>query len=531
LARVVLWFAALCASSPIVAAPIVFTPTGITPANGWYRPDIQASYPQVDWQTLDVLCLPPGQYKFINIGNLPVRSAERPLRISNCGGQVRVGGLGHYYLFVLGGGAHWSLTGRHDAALGIGDAAFPGHAGGAYAHSQGRYGILIDDGRLDEGPSGIAVGGGATDYEIEYVEVRRVGFAGMLLKTDNNGAATMANVRIHDTYVHDTGSEGLYMGSTQAQPQHRISGLSFYNNRFVRTGTEIFQLGHVGGDSEVHHNVFFLGALDWKGPFQAFQDNATQHAPREGSYRFHHNIVIGGAGSWMNLIAIDHGGDTQPAGSIVEFSDNYFSHSRSLGIYLARFTDDVRTVRIARNWFSRIEFQIDEVDPAAPDYQQIIRLGSGGTANSNPIQILDNRYQGAQSFISNWSMPNQTVGNVSASGNQAASIPALVFANSGLPSDFDYFRIEIWTDVDDDGDPVSYLQGGIVSVDGDLYECLPAGGCNPAQLPGSTPAAWTPRAPMADDLRLAPDSPIQGIGLLDNALLLQIFDNGFEAVP
>jgi hypothetical protein len=79
---------------------------------------------------------------------------------------VRVGGLGHYYLLKLAGGSNWVLTGRYDPVSLTGDAAYPGHRGGAFANSQGRYGIGIDDEFALSGNSGLAIGGGATAFEL-----------------------------------------------------------------------------------------------------------------------------------------------------------------------------------------------------------------------------------------------------------------------------------------------------------------------------------------------------------------------------
>ena len=508
----------------------VFTISDANPANGLYRPDVQASYPEVDWQQLDVLCLPAAQYKFIRLGNLPDRTAQAPLTITNCGGQVHVGGLDHYYLFALGGGSHWRLTGEYSASNGTGDSAFTGHAGGAYANSQGTYGILIDDFTTAEGnPSGLAVGGGATDFEIDFVEIRRVGFAGMLLKTDNDETATMNNVRIHDTYVHDTGSEGIYMGSTQGPPQHTITNLKFYNNRVVRTGTEIFQLGQIGDGSEVHHNVFLLGALDWKNPFQNFQNNGTQLGPRTGSFSFHHNIVIGAASSWINFLGANISGDTQPPDALVEIADNYYSHSRHFGAYVARVTQPGMTVRFARNQFRGLDYQLNEVSGSPGDYNQFFRLGSGGVANTSPIEFIDNRYDGSQNFISNWSDPNQSMGTISGSGNVSSTIAVPLFEASGFADDFDWFRVELWTDVDSEGDPVSYEEGDVVvSIGGEFYECVQNSGCGPGLDPenAANSGVWNGMMPPADDLRLRSDSPIKGVGLLDQTG--DIFRNGFE---
>lgn len=508
-----------------------FTLPVTNPANGAYYPDIQSSFPAVDWTTLDRLYLPAGHYKFLRIGNLPQRSAERPLIITNRGGQVRIGGLGHYYLFPLGGGSHWRLTGAYDEAAQIGHPDFPGHAGGHYATSRGRYGILVDDGRIedengdDTGLTGLSVGGGATDFEIDFVEVTRVGFAGIMLKSDNSGSAHMRNVSVHDTYVHDTGSEGFYIGSTQAQPQHRIEGLQLYNNRVARAGTELFQLGQVGGGSDIHHNVFFLGALDWKSPFQAFQDNAVQLSPRQGSLRFRNNIVIGGAGSMLNMHGANVAGDVHAAGDLVEFSDNYFSHSRHFGPYLGRLNDGVTRYRFARNRFTDVVFAYDELDPDAVDYDQIFRLGSGGAANTSPIEIVDNQWDGPQRFINNWTDPNQTVGTVSASGNVHAPVPDVAFVDSGVPADFDYFLIEQWGDTTPGGAPIVYQPGDYATYQGVLYRNI-AAQAGDGERPDLTPATWQALPLPPDDLRLAADSPVRGVGLLDSGA--DVFANGFE---
>ena len=183
--------------------------------NQLYLIDIQNSYPNVDWSTLDRLYIDAGQYKFIRIGNLPNRNASRPLIITNINGQVRVGGLDHYYLMSISGGTNWILTGKYDPISMTGDSNFTGHGhggGGDYASSQGTYGIYVDDEfrTFGTGNSGIGINSKVpalnntnynqihksqlsstvpypitSDFEISFVEVTKVGFAGMTIKTDN----------------------------------------------------------------------------------------------------------------------------------------------------------------------------------------------------------------------------------------------------------------------------------------------------------------------------------------------------------
>ena len=263
-------------------------------ANGeLYVPDVQERFPSVDWSTLDRLYVAAGHYTLINLGNLPQRAASRPLVITNSGGQVVMRprpGSTQGYLWSMGGGAHWVLTGRYDPESGTGHADFPGHRCGAYASSRERYGFLSDDAFLSEGHMGLGIGG-AHSFEVEFIEITRAGFAGLRINRSGSGGTVppLNDIRLHDLYIHDTASEGIYFGSTQGAPTPLGSGLKVYNNRLVRTGTEALQLQNLGDGVEVHHNVIAYGALDWRDAFQQDQDHNAQAQVRGGHIRFHHN--------------------------------------------------------------------------------------------------------------------------------------------------------------------------------------------------------------------------------------------------
>ena len=485
------------------------------PGEGIYRPDVQASFPGVDWQTLDRLYIPAGHFNFINLGNLPVRTADHPLIISNTGGQVRVGGLGHYYNFAIGGGAHWKLTGRYDAAAATGHSSLPGHDAG-YAHSRDTYGLLVDDAFEPDSNSCLGVGGGATDFEIEFVELRACDFAGMLIKTDDAGDATMANVRIHDNYIHDTASEGIYIGSTQGGPQHTFTDLKLYNNRVIRTGTEMLQLGQLGDGCEIYNNVFLFGAIAWKNPFQNFQDSATQNAGRFGNISMHHNIVIGGASNLLIFFGQDRAGDPHLASDVQSVDHNYFSHGRNLGVYVHEAGDAVSTYRFANNAFRELRFQYDEINSSSTDPNAIFRVFN----TINPIEIMNNQWDGPETFVA------ATGGaQVTESGNVNTTIPPVVFVDSGFPADFDYLKLELWTDDTLAGNPVTYQVDDHVMHEGILYRALSV---NTNQVPPSNPGIWELQPTPADDVRLKLVSPFQGYGLLDNPANMAIFADGFE---
>ena len=116
-------------------------------------PTLTKTFPDVDFASLDRLYIPAGRYRTIQLGGLPTRTPERPLVITNLGGQVKVGGDAANFVFVINGGSNWVLTGRYDPLSKTGDSAFRGHADGAYAHSQGSYGIVSpEDPKADVTP-------------------------------------------------------------------------------------------------------------------------------------------------------------------------------------------------------------------------------------------------------------------------------------------------------------------------------------------------------------------------------------------
>jgi hypothetical protein len=501
------------ACNPVFGVPLTsFTVPENQNGQGFYYQDIQASFPDVAWDTIDRLYIPAGHYKYLSINNLPDRSPDHPLVITNEGGQVWVGALTFYHLFSLGGGSNWILTGRWDPVSETGHHDFPGHDGNVYANTAGTYGFMVDDQFIGNGPgheaiSGFSVGGGATDFEIEFVEITRVGFAGMVLKSDDEGDATMENVKIHDLYIHDTGSEGFYIGSTQSQPQHKIMGLQLYNNRVLRAGTELVQIGQIGGGSVIHHNVFMLGGLDWKDPFQPWQDNASPLGPREGNVTVHHNVYIGGAELMVNMHPVEWAGDVHSDGDLVHYHDNYFSNGRNaVGAYIGRVANGMTTYRFEDNIFREMVFSYDEISPGKAPPSYFFGVFHDQT---NAIEILGNTWDSQSPLI-------KPAANVVNQGNINATTEPIEFVDSGFPADFDYFLVEMWAETSsaNANAEVVYHEGDYVLWKGELYRCI-APGDHTGRLPPDHPETWQLMAAPADDVRLSPSSPYQGFGLVD----------------
>lgn len=493
---------------------------------GLYLIDIQASYPTVDWDTLDRVYLEAGDYKFLRIGNLPARSPDRPLIITNIHGQVRVGGQGHYYLLVLSGGSNWILTGKYDPISLTGDAAYPGHRGNQYANTRGTYGILVDDDfhLFGTGNSGVSVGSKVpdgivnpptSDFEISFVEIREVGFAGMTIKTDDDGSLPMNNVYIHDNYIHDIGSEGLYIGSTQPAPQHSFNNLHIENNRVLRTGTEALQVGQLGDGCEINNNVFALASIDWKDAFQAFQDSTSQMSVRYGRSSIHHNVFIGAANSLISFFGMESG-DVHSPGDGMAIHDNFYSSYRFLGAFMGGDADGVSAYQLERNTFRQFDFQRDEIYAGSVHPGHLIRVHANQT---NAIELTDNVFDEPSLDLVNGlaGALEGTEGNIVASGNRRETVAPVTFNDfMGLPAEVDYLRIERWTATSGRaGDaPTEYDDGDYVMHRGNLYLCIEAG-THSGKDPTLHPATWQLLPLPGDDVRLAPGSAHAGVGLLD----------------
>jgi hypothetical protein len=469
-----------------------------------YHPDLVADFPDVDFETLERLYILAGKYKTILLGKLPERTPARRLVITNLGGQVQVGGQAANYVFSLGGGKNWVLTGRYDPASKTGHADFRGHAEGAYAHSQGTYGFLIDDAFSKEGLSGLSIGAKASDFELDCFEVARAEFAGIVAKTDDDGSALMRNVEVHDLYVHDTGSEGIYFGSTQKQPQHAFENLRIYDNRFLRTGTEALQVGQQGDGCEVHHNVLGPGAVRWRSAFARYQDGNVQYGQRYGSGRFHHNIVIGTGDLFVELFPTPVEGDARAAGDSVAFTDNYFSDTSSGGVY-THADDTGVSIQFERNAFRGFNFDYDSVYPDAEPPLQVFGVGSN---SPNPHLLQDNLFEAEFPFIL-YEFPSVTHSN-----NLSRVVEAVKFRDFMLSEvDENVRRLEWWTDVatlSPDRRAVTYQTGAVVVHQGVLYRALSE---NSGKPPDQNPELWQELPPPADDVRLAVDSPHAGLGV------------------
>jgi hypothetical protein len=163
----------------------------------------------------DVVCVEAGQREYLTLRAI-VGTEAAPVTIKNCGGKVEIANADRGYGLLIEASSFFHLTGTGD----------PAH----------EYGFDVSATRTgpDYSASGVPIGDLSTAYEIDHVEVHHTGFAGFLLKTGSrcDGSANLGNfvqknTRVHHTFVHDTGGEGFYVGSTGGRLRRRGSrGLS-----------------------------------------------------------------------------------------------------------------------------------------------------------------------------------------------------------------------------------------------------------------------------------------------------------------
>jgi hypothetical protein len=471
---------------------------------GIYHPDVQASFPEVDWSTLDRLYVPAGQYTSMNLGNLPERTADRPLVITNMGGQVRIGpnDPDGNYLWVMSGGSNWILTGRWDPDSGTGDESAPGHRCGDYAGSRGHYGFWSDDAFAQREflHMGIAVGN-ASSYELEYLEIERSGFAGIrLLNSWTDGELPMADVRVHDNYVHDVDGEGIYFGWTGSPPSNLIPGLKVHDNRFIRTGNEALQIQDIGPGTEIHHNVIAFAALHWRdNGLGAFQDSNAQISIREGDVQIHHNVFMGGAGTLLSFWSGPQDGDGE---RMVVLSDNYVAEVRNLAFYFGGSSGPGSSFAFTDNVFRGMEFTYDALDPEAVPPTSVVRIAAGIEAD---VTLQGNRWDGDLALVQG--------GAPTVMDNVQGAVEPIEFVESGYPEGEDVLRLEVWTAASTlapGSPPRDYVIGDLVMHDARMYRAIAD---NTGEVPPEHPESWELLPDPVDDLRVPAGSPYAEMGI------------------
>lgn len=289
------------------------------------------------------VCVRGGAREYLRLQKF-VGAPGQPITIRNCEGVVDISNDDRGYGLTVDESRYVHVTGTGDEAATYGFRARASKDGPDYSAMS------------------VAVGNLSSDIELDHVEAYEAGFAGIMWKTDprcdlsaNLDHFVMYDSRLHHNYVHDTGGEGLYFGSTGYGGReytcdgqqvilypHEHHGAQIHDNIFENTGWDGAQIGVTPTDCAFHHNtvrnvglkgelyqqqglqiggasacdvfnnvlmdgptngIFVLGADDtfvYNNLIVQFGDSGIyandQELPLDARFRFAHNTVIVGTG-------------------------------------------------------------------------------------------------------------------------------------------------------------------------------------------------------------------------------------------
>ena len=195
----------------------------------------------------DTICL-TGNFQYMRISYLH-GSREAPIVIINQGSQVLISGF--YYGLKLDSCSYLKFSGNGNQSV--------------------KYGIKL----YNISGFGISIEGLSSDIEIENIEISNTITAGIYAKSDidtsftsTRDKYTFRNLSIHDCYIHNTGMEGMYIGSsfysgveiqyhgkdTLVYP-HLLKGVRIYNNKVEHTGWDGIQVASADSGCNVFRNA------------------------------------------------------------------------------------------------------------------------------------------------------------------------------------------------------------------------------------------------------------------------------------
>ncbi|MEX1238552.1 MAG: right-handed parallel beta-helix repeat-containing protein [Cyclobacteriaceae bacterium] len=226
-----------------------------------------------------------GSLEFNNI----VGTEDNPIIIKNCGGTANIRATNKWHAVRTSHSKYFRITG---------------------GSASGRYGINIQGGEM-----GLKLDGLSTNFEVDHVEITKVGFAGIMAKTDPTcddatirGNFTMYDVSLNHNYVHATGGEGFYIGNSfydgmdracGKRLPHEIKGLKIFNNMVKNTGWEAIQVSCAIEGTEIYNNTIEnYGTVN-----KEYQNNGLQIGSGTGG-AVYNNLIKKGTGNGMIIMGI-----------------------------------------------------------------------------------------------------------------------------------------------------------------------------------------------------------------------------------
>lgn len=419
----------------------------------------------------------------LNLDSIEGNSPEERIIISNLTGQVSARKV------LLEGGKNWRLTGQWSPQQGIGHESFRGcdtdSSTADFGFSAGKFGWRISNSYTSD-EVGLQIYGTATGFEIDHLEICDGGFAGLMIKSED-GTEDMEDVSLHHLYIHDVGGEGMYLGSTNPDPQHQFNRLTVEYCALLRTGAEALQAGQLGPGCVINNNVLW-GGMDWMAPFALHQDHGMQIATRNGGTLVEDNIILGSGNGFFNIRMNPHPEQSPNDDSLI-FRNNLGWQCRGpLAAFMGEETNFVTPVLWKENYFGDFRYDYDRVYLNRPLSNHLIRVASFGIDVTFQDNLQDDKIR---RLFDRWG----ATGNLIDLGNHQVDLPKPEFR--GMPID-NFLDWKFYTDTVGNaidfpekntrkGEIVTFQPGEVVGIPVDgktrYYRCLqPVMGQRPGRL-------------------------------------------------
>ena len=201
----------------------------------------------------DTLCIPAGEYEYLHLGNI-TGTADKPVVITNCGGQVKLGVRNQGTAAVFN-----APTCRFVEISGSGDKNY-------------EYGFDLNGTNITGLQIfGLTLGVGSSDFDVHNIFIHD---GGIMLQAKTlqacaqpqylEGNYVMKNVKIHHIKCLNSLWEGFYIGNTHYfwtegtctdMRSHWIENILVYDNDLENIGSDAMQISMAkNGDNRVFNN-------------------------------------------------------------------------------------------------------------------------------------------------------------------------------------------------------------------------------------------------------------------------------------
>lgn len=250
-----------------------------------------------------IICLEAGTRPPLTIKSIQGRP-DRPVVFVNLGRVTISGTHDDYAGITITDSAEIHITGAggEDVACGAGIPVDEQDCG-IVIHGTGR---------------GIAGPGRTSGVTIDHVEITGTSHSGVHLTAKAGDGITrdsfvQERTRVHSSYLHDVGKEGLYLGSSFYQDgvDPVLTGVEVSHNLVVTSGWDGIQVGSAVADCAIRWNTVVLagsrntanqnsGIIANRGSVCDIDHNVVVSSAAQGIYvqgnggnRIHHNLVVG----------------------------------------------------------------------------------------------------------------------------------------------------------------------------------------------------------------------------------------------